>query len=408
MKRFLILVVFIIGAFVAFSEQLYIFNGFSILTGEVAFEKGRAVIEVPYGVQVQPETFSVFGVPESTTINFVPGDSVESLYERNLGRPVKFVYEDGRVERLEVVSPLPVFRNSYGEIIVNPKGYPVFSDEFSPNARFLLNSQDSFSGQSSFAYQVRNNSWTTRYSLSLKDFSLTGLMIVHLEMETNENVTLVSLNPGYGYATRDMAAKMVNESYSVSPTTSDAETRLYEISVPLKRGTNYIAFLSELFSGDKRLVFRASRGGSSFTGVEIDVYLNEVPIDLPSGVMEVWSESVYLGSAGIGNIAKGESVVLQSIARSIEVSGRKTTVTTLGDSKYRYYKNTYYVRNLSEETVTVEIEDYLGQNAEQFHLNCEDCDFEYIKETGMWTYTVSVDPGEVAEVEVEYRVRFAN
>ncbi len=137
-------------------------------------------------------------------------------------------------------------------------------------------------------------------------------------------------------------------------------------------------------------------------------YLNEVPVDLPSGVMEVWSESVYLGSAGIGNIAKGESVVLQSIARSIEVSGRKTTVTTLGDSKYRYYKNTYYVRNLSEETVTVEIEDYLGQNAEQFHLNCEDCDFEYIKETGMWTYTVSVDPGEVAEVEVEYRVRFAN
>jgi hypothetical protein len=202
MKRFLILVVFIIGAFVAFSEQLYIFNGFSILTGEVAFEKGRAVIEVPYGVQVQPETFSVFGVPESTTINFVPGDSVESLYERNLGRPVKFVYEDGRVERLEVVSPLPVFRNSYGEIIVNPKGYPVFSDEFSPNARFLLNSQDSFSGQSSFAYQVRNNSWTTRYSLSLKDFSLTGLMIVHLEMETDENVTLVSSNPGYGYATR--------------------------------------------------------------------------------------------------------------------------------------------------------------------------------------------------------------
>jgi hypothetical protein len=44
--------------------------------------------------------------------------------------------------------------------------------------------------------------------------------------------------------------------------------------------------------------------------------------------MEVWSESVYLGSAGIGNIAKGECFS-QSLARSIEVSGRKTTVTTL-------------------------------------------------------------------------------
>jgi hypothetical protein len=44
MKRFLILVVFIIGAFVAFSEQLYIFNGFSILTGEVAFEKEERLL----------------------------------------------------------------------------------------------------------------------------------------------------------------------------------------------------------------------------------------------------------------------------------------------------------------------------------------------------------------------------
>jgi hypothetical protein len=132
---------------------------------------------------------------------------------------------------LEVVSALPVFRNSYGEILVNPKGSPVFTGEFNPNGRFLLTAPESFSGQSSFAYQMRNNSWTVKYSLSLENFLITGLMVIYLEFDTEGNVTLVSSNPNYGYTTRDMAFKSANESYSVSPSTSDAETRLYEISL---------------------------------------------------------------------------------------------------------------------------------------------------------------------------------
>ncbi|HDP77773.1 MAG TPA: hypothetical protein ENN47_06250 [Mesotoga infera] len=394
-------------AVVSFAEHLYIFNGFSILTGELTFEEGAAVIEVPFGIQVSPETLSVQDVPKSTLINFIPGDSVQSLYEKNIGKEIKYFFDDGRVEMLEVVSAFPVFRNSYGEILVDPKGSPVFTGEFSPNGQFLLTAPGNFNGSSSFAYQMRNNSWTVKYSLSLEDFSITGLMVVYLEFDTEGHVTLVSSNPNYGYAVRDMATKTANESYSVSPSTADSETRLYEISVPLKRGTNHIAFLSEVFAGKKRFVFRANRGGSGFTGVDIDISLDEVPIDLPSGNVEIWNNSVYLGSAGIGNIAAGESITLQSIARSIEITGRSSSVTTKVDSSYRYYKNTYFLRNLSGETVDVKIEDYLGQNADQLLTNFAD-EFEYVKESGIWSAEISVKPGETAEVEIEYRIRYAN
>jgi len=346
-------------------------------------------------------------VPKNTLINFIPGDTVQSLYEKNIGKKIKYYFDDGRVETLEVVSSLPVFRNSYGEIIMNAKGSPVFTGEFNPNGRFLLTAPDSFNGRSSFAYQMRNNSWTVKYSLSLEDFLITGLMVIYLEFDTEGNVTLVSSNPNYGYTTRDMAVKSANESYSVSPSTSDAETRLYEISVPLKRGTSHIAFLSEVFAGKKRQVFRASRGGSGFSGVDIDVSLDEVPIDLPSGSVEVWNDSVYIGAAEIGNIAAGESVTLQSIARSIEITGRRSSVTTKVDSNYRYYKNTYCLRNLSEEAVDVEIEDYLGQNADQLLTNFEG-EFKHVKESGIWSATISVKPGETTEVEIEYRVRYVN
>lgn len=407
MRKGITFAILIFLAVVSFSEQLYIFNGFSILTGELTFEGGVAVIEVPFGIQVSPETLSVLDVPKSTVINFIPGDSVQSLYEKSIGKEIKYFFDDGRVEMLEVISSFPVFRNSYGEILVNPKGSPVFTGEFNPNGRFLLTAPDSFNGRSSFAYQMRNNSWTVKYSLSLEDFLITGLMVVYLEFDTEGNVTLVSSNPSYGYAMREMAAKAANESYSVSPATSDAETRLYDISVPLKRGTNHIAFLCEVFAGKKRLVFRANRGGSGFSGVDIDVSLDEVPIDLPSGNIEIWSGSVYIGSAGIGNIAAGESITLQSIARSIEITGRRSSVTTKVDSSHRYYKNTYYLRNLSEEAIDVEIEDYLGQNADQFLTNFEGR-FDYVKESGIWSATISVKPNETAEVEIEYRIRYAN
>ncbi len=65
------------------------------------------------------------------------------------------------------------------------------------------------------------------------------------------------------------------------------------------------------------------------------------------------------------------------------------------------------MRNLSEEAVDVEIEDYLGQNVDQLLTNFEG-EFQYVKESGIWSASISVKPGETAEVEIEYRVRYAN
>ncbi|MBN2219243.1 MAG: hypothetical protein JW697_03090 [Kosmotogaceae bacterium] len=407
MKKILVSLLLVFVASISLSQHLYIFNGFSIYSGEVVFENGAAIIELPYGTDIVPESLSVFGAPERTEIRYLPADSLKSLYEREIGEWIKFLFDDGRSEMLEVVSEFPVFRNSYGELLFNPKGSPVFTGEYIPTGQFLLKTQENYNGHAKFAYQTINNSWTARYSLSLEDFSMTGLMIVDLGVEPPSTITLVSSTPGFGYSARESSSKMANASYSISPTTSDAETRLYDISVPLARGINYVSFLSRVVQGEKRLVFRANWEMSSYTGVDIDVRIKEVPVDLPSGIIDIWSDSVYLGSAGIENVAEGESIALESIAKSIEITGKKISETVKTDSTYRYIRNTYYVRNLSEETSAVEIEDYLGQNVDQISVG-NDEKFEYVKTEGKWSAVIMVGPDQIEEVEVDYRVRYGN
>jgi len=407
MKKILVSLMLVFLASISLSQQLYIFSGFSIYSGEVVFENGTAIIELPYGADIVPESLSVFGAPERTHIRYLPADSLKSLYEKQIGRWIKFLFDDGRSEMLEVISDFPVFRNSYGEILVNPKGSPVFTGEYTPAGQFLLETQENYNGHARFTYQTTNNSWTARYSLSVDDFSMTGLMIVDLGVEPPSTITLVSSNPEFGYSARESSSKMANASYSISPTTSGAETRLYEISVPLSRGINYISFLSRFVEGEKRLVFRANWGASNYTGVDIDVRLKEVPLDLPSGIIDIWSDSVYLGSAGIGNIAEGENISLESVAKSIEIAGKKISETMKTDSTYRYIRNTYYVRNLSEETSAVVIEDYLGQNVDQINMENNE-KFEYVKAEGKWSAVITVEPDQIAEVKVDYRVRYGN
>jgi len=65
------------------------------------------------------------------------------------------------------------------------------------------------------------------------------------------------------------------------------------------------------------------------------------------------------------------------------------------------------VRNLSEETSAVVIEDYLGQNVDQINMENNE-KFEYVKAEGKWSAVVTVEPDQIAEVKVDYRVRYGN
>lgn len=406
MKKIVFLLVLLLTVMV-FSEKLYVFNGFSYITGQLNFQAGKALVEVPYGVRVNPESFSVNPVPENTLVTYTPIDDLQGLYERNLGKTVKFTFSDGTSEYLEILSSKPVFRNVRGELLFNPSGTPSFSGDFAATARFLVEAPSEYEGQFAYAYRIENNSWTAKYTLSIEDLTMTGLMVVNLQMDPEgREVILVSSNPSTGAGVRNMA-KLETADYSSPSAYSDAEMRLYEVVVPLDKGTNQIAFLSKNMTGSKNYVFRANRYDSGFTGVDVDINLDAVPVDLPSGSIEIWKSDVYMGSAYIDNVAEGEALALQAVARSIEITGKKSSKLVRSDEKYRYYENTYTVRNLSEKTEEVMIEDYLGQNVEKSNFNIASPQDFKVNE-GLWQTKVEVNAGETVEVVFEYRVRYSN
>ena len=144
--------------------------------------------------------------------------------------------------------------------------------------------------------------------------------------------------------------------YGGNPEISTPDVRIYEIQAELKKGYNAIAFVSKEVTGQRKYVFRPGYSTDSFTGVDIDIVLPEVQMDLPAGQMVIWEGDHLSGSAYLGNTAIGEDLNLKGIARSIELTGLKTSVQKGSDSKYWHYENRYWLRNLSRDSQEIVIE----------------------------------------------------
>lgn len=411
MKKFL-LVVTLLFVVITLGQNLYIYQGFSYLTGSITAGDNLEVI-VPEGGFAEPSSFMLDNVPEGTNISYVMPVSLNDLYEDYIGKRIEFIFENGSRENVTVLATTPVLKDQIGNLYFNPKGTPVF-----PGAQYNSDSifKIMFPGQShnekmNFSYRLRNNNWTTLYKLQTGDdqYYMTGLMSVDLSMKPDDlDIYLVASNPSAGVAVRNIMIKEAAMDYASSPETSNADVRIYKIDTPLMKGYNAVAFLSKELKGSKSYVFRPNYYTGSFSGVDIDILLPEIPVDVPAGSIEIWDGDHLAGNAMIGNTPAGESLNLKGIARSIELTGMMSSQQTSSDSRYWYYTNHYSLKNLSKNDEEIILEELLPGGADKIRMEIkgEEINIDIADLEGKpLTYPVKVDSNETVKITIEYRVR---
>ena len=134
MKKSLMLLILLLGM-ISFGERLYIYQGFSYLTGSVDIASGKVV--VPVGGNVDVKSFSATYLPEGTVITYVEPDNLKALYERYIGKVIEFVLSNGSRQSFVVVDSTPVLKDQAGSLYFAPQGTPVFpGGSYNTNSSF--------------------------------------------------------------------------------------------------------------------------------------------------------------------------------------------------------------------------------------------------------------------------------
>lgn len=410
MKKTL-LVISLLFAMVTFGQNLYIYQGFSYLTGNTENSDDSTVI-VPTGGIAEPSSFMVTGAPEGTHIFYVKPDNIQDLYENYIGKTIEFIFENGSRESVTLLASTPVFRDLMGNLYFNPVGTPIFPGA-TYNSRSFFNlevPENQNIEKLNYSYRLRNNNWTTLYKLQIANdsYNLSGLMSVDLSLSPEDlQIYLVASNPSSGVATRNIMMKEAAMDYAGVPEKADADVRIYKIDTPLSKGYNAIAFISKELTGNKSYVFRTNYYTGSFSGVDIDIMLPEIPVDVPSGSIEIWDGENLTGTAMVGNTPSGSDLNLKGIARSIELTGMMSSQQTSSNNKYRYYMNHYWLKNLSKNEEEIILEDFLPGGAENIimKIGSESITIDITDLEGKpFIYPVKVDSNETVNITIEYRV----
>jgi len=408
MKCILVFLMMLLSVF-TMAEVLLVYQGFGYILGSADPQSNSFLIELPKGAWVEPSSIIVSGVPEGTRTSYIPEDDLKSLLRRNVGKEVIWYFANGDSQRMQLIDPTPVLRDSEGNLYFSPQGYPVFVDSsYKGNASLLVEMPEDPLDEIEYSFRVDGATWTTRYAFRWIDdyLHVTGNIVVNLSFSPGERqVMLVAANLGTGKAvTRSFAAV----EFDTAPDITTADMRIYKIERSLTEGTNLLAYVSRFVDAEKRYVLRGGSMSSAYAGLDVDILIDELPVDLAAGSVEIWDEGFLSGIASIENLVKGDSVRLSGVARAIELQGRKTTVLDTSDPGAFKYTTHYWVKNLSEDKHEVVIDDSLPRGA--FNVRVHVSGMEQVYEAPSDTpdrliLDLLVDKEDVKEVRVTYSVR---
>ncbi len=408
MKRLLI-VVFLLLGIVGFSEILLVYQGFGYVLGTKSPASSSFSIELPRGAWIEPGSIIISGVPEGTKTRYLPEDDLKSLYDRNVGKEIIWNFEDGRSERMLLIDPTPVLRDSEGNLFYAPRGQPVFMNEtFRGNALLSVEMPKPFTDEVSYTYRVDGATWMTRYAFRWIDDQLhvTGNIVVNLSFSPEDReIMLVSANLGMGKA---VTRSLVLADFESVPEVVTTDMRVYRIEPRLTEGTNILAYVSRYVDAEKRYVLRGSSVYSTYSGLDIDILIDELPVDLAPGSVEIWDEGFLSGFTSIDNLVKGDSVRLSGVAKSIELQGRKTTILESTDPSAYEYSVHYWIKNLSDDSHEVIIDDRLPRGAQDIMIQAMGKEYPYEAPSDTpdrLTLNVIVGGEDVEYVRVTYTVR---
>ncbi|MEA2067488.1 MAG: hypothetical protein U9O65_10460 [Thermotogota bacterium] len=415
-RTFLILEIFclIIGTMVFSSETIFVFNNFSFVVGEVEINKDQYTIEIPKDVSFDENSFMLNNAPSHTQISFTRPDSLTTLYEKNLGKAIEFVFESGKKLSLTVISSLPVLKDQYRKLYYKPQGYPIFENtDYRNNYTVNIDFPSTFEGKLTYSYLLRGTQWNTSYRLDIEEgkAKFTGNYIIDLGFLTeNRELYLVSGNVKAPQFVEDVVERGMDNrvkafaAESVGMIESTPDIRVYSVETPLKDTKVEYTFFSSVIDLRKEYVFRPTYFGQ-LESVFIDYISEDFDFELPEGTVQIFDGNRYAGYSVIDKTISGEDLVLKGASRSIEVKGRFIRKYDGLYHDMREYENYYTVTNLSNEEQTVYIEDSLPVNSQINNVLLSDNSVDIsVNPVGEFRFEVNVKGKDSIELFIDYSV----
>ncbi|TYB97335.1 MAG: hypothetical protein FXF54_02610 [Kosmotoga sp.] len=415
-KFWLILGIFclLIGSLAFSQETIFVFSNFSFVIGEVEINGEQYTIEIPKGMSFDENSFMLSNAPSHTQISFERPDSLTSLYEKNLGKEIHFVFDGGKNLSLTVISSLPVLKNQYGKLYYKPQGYPIFENtDYRESYAVNIYFPSMFKGKLTYSYLIRGTQWNTSYRLDINNGTakLTGNYIIDLGFPTKDRkLYLVSGNVQAPQIVENVIGRgMDNQVKALSTEAagmieSTPDIRVYSVETPLKDTKVEYTFFSNVIDLRKEYVFRPTYTGQ-MESVFIDYISENFDFELPGGTVQIFDGNRYAGYSVIDKTISGEDLVLKGASRSIEVKGRFIRKYDGLYHDMREYENYYTVINLSDEEQTVFIEDSLPVNAKinNVLLNDKSVDIS-VNPAGEFRFEVKVEGKDSIELFIDYSV----
>lgn len=415
-KFWLILGIFclIIGSLAFSQETIFVFSNFSFVIGEVEINGEQYTIEIPKGMSFDENSFMLSNAPSHTQISFERPDSLTSLYEKNLGKEIHFVFDGGKNLSLTVISSLPVLKDQYGKLYYKPQGYPIFEntdyrESYAANIYF----PSMFKGKLTYSYLLRGTQWNTSYRLDINNGTakLTGNYIIDLGFPTKDRkLYLVSGNVQAPQIVENVIGRGMDNQVKALATEaagmieSTPDIRVYFVEPPLKDTKIEYTFFSNVIDLRKEYVFRLTYTGQ-MESVFIDYISEDFDFELPGGTVQIFDGNRYAGYSVIDKTISGEDLVLKGASRSIELKGQFIRKYDGLYHDMREYENYYTVTNLSDEEQTVFIEDSLPVNAKinNVLLNDKSVDIS-VDPAGEFRFEVRVEGKDSIELFIDYSV----
>ncbi|OAA31221.1 hypothetical protein AT15_06910 [Kosmotoga arenicorallina S304] len=412
-KAILMLVVFLLLVSVLLAkERLFIFSNFVVLVGEATPSTETFVVKAPLNARLDWQNFLATGLPESTQITFEERDNLETLYEKNLGKRIRFRFSWGEERELYVVSTIPVLKDvETGAIYYKPEGYAIFPEtEFISEDSFVFHFPVAPESKVFYTYVITNGEWNASYMIRFDEVSMiTGYMSINLEFDPGKRESYVVAadipEPGINMAQLVRGLyKTEAMDFAAQPEAQSPDFIFYQLPVNPVEGGSKVAFLSKEISPVKRYVYRPRFLGS-FTGVSIDYEIENLPFDLPAGAVQLYDGDRYSGYTSINTHVKGETLNLINVAKSLELTAKSKEGIIERTYKSLKYQRVYVLKNAGSESKEVEISDVLpvGASKVSLYVDGEKEKLE-IAEEGDFEVKIIVPGKDEVTVTVEYSV----
>lgn len=377
MRKAISLIFFITIVTIALSASMVIYQeGIALVNDKI--NTTSKIFKIPVSKRFLEGSFCVEPVDGVYKIDYYRGEepTLKKYYEGYTGSKIKFVFDDGMVRNCLVLSADPLILKDIDtkDVYFSPNGYPIFPNELYMDSKnyFVVETYKPFDSLR-YSYLTEGISWSAKYFLTMlsdKKLDFSGYFNIINELDMGFFTYEIYLLAGKIYRPQTMNEEIRFMKTSLSPAMESIEQpvgqktgyRVYRVDISdiPKKSNISVPIIHQEMSYEKKFV--SLNPGETYSPVSMIISITNVPIDLPSGVIQIYElvngVKILSGSSSIRQLSKGDDLEI-AYGETSDILCKKVVKSTSRISKTLYRDvREVSLKNLSEKSVVIEVHDY--------------------------------------------------